>query len=116
MKTLLFAAVLCACGPDEQLPQVPQDQVPPGEVDSVVGSIQGGALDPGDPAVGDVEIEGGSLCTGTLIAPDVVLTAGHCVESRVASVRTGIKRNRKKLVLFRTDLVAISRLTDVSDV
>jgi hypothetical protein len=32
-----------------------------------------------------------------------------------ASVRTGIKRNRKKVVLFRDDVVAISRLTDVSD-
>ena len=33
-----------------------------------------------------------------------------------ASERTGIKRNRKKVVLFRDDVVAISRLTDVSDV
>jgi hypothetical protein len=33
-----------------------------------------------------------------------------------ASVTTGIKRNRKKVVLFRADVVAISRLTDVIDV
>lgn len=33
-----------------------------------------------------------------------------------ASVRTGIKRNRKKVLLFRADVIAISRLTDVSDV
>ena len=33
-----------------------------------------------------------------------------------ASERTGIKRNRKKVVLFRSDVVAISRLSDVSDV
>ena len=33
-----------------------------------------------------------------------------------ASVRTGIKRNRKKVVLFREEVIAISRLTDVSDV
>ena len=32
-----------------------------------------------------------------------------------ASVRTGIKRNRKKVLLFRADVVAISRLVDVSD-
>ena len=32
-----------------------------------------------------------------------------------ASERTGIKRNRKKVVLFRNDVVAISRLGDVSD-
>ena len=34
----------------------------------------------------------------------------------VASVQTGIKRNRKKLLLFRSDVVAVSRLGDVSDV
>jgi hypothetical protein len=33
-----------------------------------------------------------------------------------ASVRTGIKRNRKRVVVFRADVVAVSRLTDVSDV
>jgi hypothetical protein len=33
-----------------------------------------------------------------------------------ASVTTGVKRNRKKVLLFRTEVVAISRLTDVSDV
>lgn len=32
-----------------------------------------------------------------------------------ASVQTGIKRNRKKVLLFRADVVAISRLADVSD-
>jgi hypothetical protein len=33
-----------------------------------------------------------------------------------ASVATGVKRNRKKVLLFREDVVAISRLADVSDV
>ncbi len=33
-----------------------------------------------------------------------------------ASVATGVKRNRKKVLLFREDVVAISRLGDVSDV
>ena len=33
-----------------------------------------------------------------------------------ASAQTGIKRNRKKLLLFRSDVVAVSRLGDVSDV
>ena len=33
-----------------------------------------------------------------------------------ASVKTGVKRNRKKVLLFRAEVVAISRLADVSDV
>jgi len=33
-----------------------------------------------------------------------------------ASVATGIKRNRKKVLLFRAEVVALSRISDVSDV
>ena len=33
-----------------------------------------------------------------------------------ASVHTGIKRNRKKVLIVRDEIVAISRLDDVSDV
>lgn len=33
-----------------------------------------------------------------------------------ASVHSGIKRNRKKVLIVREDIVAISRLVDVSDV
>ena len=33
-----------------------------------------------------------------------------------ASVHTGIKRNRKKVLLVRAEIIAISRLEDVSDI
>lgn len=33
-----------------------------------------------------------------------------------ASVATGIKRNRRRVLLFRADVAAVSRLADVSDV
>lgn len=42
--------------------------------------IVGGVVDEHDPAVVAINIEstGLAVCSGTLIAPDVVLTAGHC--------------------------------------
>src|SRR5437868_6837413 len=47
-------------------------------------SILGGKVDHGHAAVGvvvDNFLHG--FCTGTLIAPDIVLTAGHCVRPMV---------------------------------
>ncbi len=69
-------------------PAAPDAAAPaaPGDVDE----IQGGARDPHDPAVGLVWIRGGGFCTGSLIAPDVVLTAGHCVADPVAAFYTGV--------------------------
>src|SRR5215471_9250194 len=52
-------------------------------------SIQGGKRDPGDPAVGLVWLQGGGYCSGSLIAPNIVLTAGHCVRSPLAGFYTG---------------------------
>jgi hypothetical protein len=51
--------------------------------------LQGGSSDSGHPAVGLVWFVGGGFCTGTLIASDVVLTAGHCVADPVQSFYTG---------------------------
>ncbi|HVO31313.1 MAG TPA: trypsin-like serine protease [bacterium] len=49
--------------------------------------IIGGTVDDGDPAVvlvyGNDPTAGGFLCTGSVIAPRVVLTAGHCTNGNV---------------------------------
>jgi secreted trypsin-like serine protease len=74
-KMILFSLLAAGCGAatDEASEQ----------------SIQGGSADKADPAVGLVWFDGGGFCTGSLIAPNVVLTAGHCVEQTVASFYTG---------------------------
>lgn len=48
-------------------------------VDRAVDEIRGGAVERASETVGIVDLER-DYCTGTLIAQDVVLTAGHCVQ------------------------------------
>ncbi|WP_437563339.1 S1 family peptidase [Sorangium sp. So ce542] len=71
------AAILSACtGEVDDLPLAETDEAPSG--------IIGGTVDEGDPAVAMLRIypEGedfGAICTASLIAPKVLLTAAHCV-------------------------------------
>lgn len=54
-------------------------------------AIAGGYEDPTDTAVVGISwVDGGTLCSGTLIAPSVVLTARHCVSNTLGTVNGGV--------------------------
>lgn len=72
---LLVTLVLCSCGTAPQVDEVDQ-------------SIIGGVPTSGDPAVVAIlgvkpGADAGSLCTGTVISPTVILTAAHCVHPQL---------------------------------
>ena len=85
------------------------------EVDTV--EIVSGVPDKGrDPAVVAIDVAGVGLCTGTLIATNVVLTARHCVSETVESVScpssgAQITRDRapSSLALFAGDDIRTAR-------
>lgn len=58
-------------------------------VDSHVAAITNGVPDDGDPAVGALFAGGDVFCTATLIAPDVVITAAHCMGPEPLAVMFG---------------------------
>lgn len=45
-------------------------------------AITAGASDPGDTGVVFIYSSSGEICTGSVIAPRLVLTAGHCMDTR----------------------------------
>jgi MYXO-CTERM domain-containing protein len=71
----ILLGVMAGCAPQE-----PWD--PPPEMLEQLRGIIGGQPTEDWPAVGAYAIDGGygGMCTGTLVAPDIVLTAAHCAE------------------------------------
>jgi V8-like Glu-specific endopeptidase len=65
--------------------------------------IRGGAVETGYAAVGILRMENESFCTGTLIAPDVVLTAAHCLRETAVSFHLG--RGKPVIDFHSTDAI-----------
>ena len=76
-----------------------------------------------------IDLQSHYVCLGTLLRVDEHLMelknadlhdlrdTDTTRENYVASsVATGIKRNRKRIIVFKSDVVAVSRLEDVIDV
>lgn len=73
--------MLSLCGGDaaarDAAPVIPPSQLPGVEADDARRVVDGGA--PPWTALGRVQTELGTRCTGTMIAPRAVLTAAHCL-------------------------------------
>jgi hypothetical protein len=77
---LLFAPLVACSGVDAPTPAAPNVQV--SELESVKGVPDRGL----DPAVVAIDIGGATLCTGSLVSSDVVLTARHCVAQSSSTI------------------------------
>lgn len=63
--------------------------VEPPELGSRGDALIGGEVVPGDEEPAVVALEGSLLCTGTLVSPSVVATAGHCIGGFAGIVHFG---------------------------
>src|SRR5256885_10032988 len=75
--------------------------------DQALDDIAGGTSDSGDPAVGFVAVDGGAICTATLIAPHVILTGGECAAGLHPRIfYTGQPAARDRLSIAQRGLTA----------
>ncbi len=120
--SLVGPAVLAACSstPADRSSTSGGPAAPPGPDDVTVDQVEvvRGVPDRGrDPAVVAIDIGDTGLCTGALIAPDVVLTARHCVARTVERIdcpasapQVGGDRSPSSLHILAGDDAATARV------
>ncbi len=83
LSLLLLVSPLVACsGVDAPVPAAPNVQV--SELESVKGVPRSRAR---SRRLVAIDVGGATLCTGSLVAPDVVLTARHCVAQAASTIQ-----------------------------
>ncbi len=75
----MFARVLCLLFPGVLAVAACSQSAP--STNSSDSNIEGGGFESGYPQVGLLTLDVRGICTGALIASDVVLTAGHCIDN-----------------------------------
>jgi secreted trypsin-like serine protease len=77
----------------------------------VAASLTSGTITDGDPAVVEIVEHDRSICTGTVIAPNVVLTAAHCASLELA---VGIHRLAVDRVIIHPRFEPVTLANDLA--
>jgi len=106
LRTLALVTLLAACGDPHEFPDLSTSQQP-----IIDGRLSAGADFPSTGAMImemhlEGEVSGTTICSGTLIAPDVVLTAAHCTPGDAMFAEELEGFDARFYFTFHTDLTA----------
>ncbi|MEM1009729.1 MAG: trypsin-like serine protease [Myxococcota bacterium] len=79
-------------------------------------SIVNGAPDLSYPAIGAIERGGRTFCTGTLIGPRLVLTAGHCIRYLLAEQMGDLRFRVERLVQGGVEELSVEEIAAIMEI